>query len=66
MLIQESITDFIAEIKLQINETNSFTPDGFAALEGALTKMAADNSVRVLILSSARPDFFSNGLDPHS
>lgn len=62
--IDVSFADSILEIKLQINEQNSFTLEAFQALNKALTEGAARADVRALLLTSGNPDFFSNGLNP--
>lgn len=64
--VVESFADSILEIKIAINEQNTFTLEGFAALDAALEKAAARDDVRALILASGRDDFFSNGLNPTS
>ncbi len=64
-LIQRNLDDNgVLDLKLNINAQNQMNPDGFAALEDALTKASEDKGVRVLMLGSAADGFYSNGLDP--
>lgn len=63
-MIQATLTDGILELKLNINENNSMTSDGFRALDAALDQHAKDPAVRVLVLGTAVPGFFCNGLNP--
>jgi len=65
-LVQETISDFVLDLRLAINDANTFTPEGFAALDGALDRASKRDDVRVLTISSAMPDTFSNGLNPMS
>ncbi len=62
--IQATLTDGVLELKLNINENNSMTPEGFQALDAALEAHAKDPAVRVVVLGSAVPGFFCNGLNP--
>ncbi|MCR9142146.1 MAG: enoyl-CoA hydratase/isomerase family protein [bacterium] len=64
--IQATLTDGILHLKLNINENNSMTPEGFAALDAALENHAKDPAVRVVVLGSAVPGFFCNGLNPNA
>ena len=64
--VQTSFADYIFEIKISINDQNTFNLNAFSALDRALDEASATAGLRVLILSSASPEFFSFGLDPHA
>lgn len=64
--IQENYANSILELSLNIGEGNGFTVPGFEAFETALNKAAALPDIRALIITSALPDTFSNGLNPNA
>lgn len=65
-LIHEQFQDRVLELRMNLGENNTFSPEGFAAMDAALTAAAARADVRVLILTSDVADFFSSGLNPHA
>ncbi|EPG66563.1 enoyl-CoA hydratase/isomerase family protein [Leptospira wolffii] len=50
-------------IKIQTNDQNSLTRENMIELEKILDELEKDDSVRVVLLSSDNPKFFSNGID---
>lgn len=65
-MIHEQFQDRILELRMNIGEGNTFTLEGFAAVDSALTQAAGRSDVRALILTSDLADSFSNGLNPLS
>jgi len=55
----------IVELKMNFNETNTITYDSFQYLNESLEKAESDPDIKVLLLTSNAPGFFSNGLDPN-
>ncbi len=65
-LISETREGNVLELALQFNENNVFSKEAFQALDAALEKAAADETLRSLLLTSNSKGFLSNGLDPHA
>ncbi len=64
-LVRAKLESGILELTLAFgNPDNAFTPEAFRALDDTLKKYATDDSVRSVLLKSAAPGFFSNGLSP--
>ena len=54
----------ILELKLDFEQTNTFSREALKALHDTLSSYYDDPRFKVLILSSASKKYFSNGLDP--
>ena len=57
--------DGIARIVLNSPPINLFTFDFFLETMQAISDLAVDDEVRVVLISSANPDFFIAGADDH-
>ncbi|MED4602039.1 enoyl-CoA hydratase/isomerase family protein, partial [Paenibacillus validus] len=53
----------IAEIHLHINKTNSYSLDFYRELNAAIDDIRFDPSIKVAVLLSDTPNFFSAGAD---
>lgn len=56
----------VLELLLDLNENNLLSLEAFRTIEATLKRWAQNPSVKVLVLGSAREQFFSNGLDPRN
>ena len=65
MAIEENREGNVVELKLNFNTDNTLTEDALNEFADVLQKYSKDEKLKVLILSSASSNYFSNGLDPN-